>query len=95
MSIFGLVIDDEKIAISPPAKHSSRVNNFLLLINGNLIDKIEFVVKLNYSFIFGHQIYILLGGWHTSSSNSILILSFDINFPISINSKNTALWCDY
>ena len=62
MSIFGLVINDEKIAISPPTEHSSRVNNFLLFINGNLIDKIELVVKLNYCFIFGHQIYILLGG---------------------------------
>ena len=61
MSVFCLVVDDEKIAISTPTEHGSRVDNFLLLIYGNLVDEVELVVELNYCFVFGHQINIFLG----------------------------------
>ena len=47
MSIYSLVVEDEKVAIVSPAECRLGIDNLLFFIDGNLFDKVEFIVKLN------------------------------------------------
>lgn len=78
-------------SISSPTKFRQSKQNFLALIERDLIYKIELFIELNDRFVIGDNIEILLGWRDSSCKNTIFILCLDIDIPISIHSEETPI----
>lgn len=91
ISIHSLIIDNKMCSISSPTKFRQSKQNFLVLVERDLIDKIKLFIELDDRFVIGDNIEILLGWRDSSCKNTIFILCLDIYIPISIHSEDTPI----
>ena len=93
-AIFCLDIDGKEIPIWSPWEFRIFRKSLLILIQGNLINKIKLHIKLNKRPISSNNIEILLSGRHRGSCDTILILGLNLDNLILIDGKNTSLLGD-